>query len=167
MRDVTIHATYRSPRRTPWATRALAALLLSLLGSSACAARLHRQRDAIADEVREVERQRVGALVRGDFATLDRLLSDDLTYTHSDGRVQSKSELLAALRSGAMTYTGMQHEDVVVATYGETAVLTGRSQITVRRGRETELRFPVRFTLVYVKRGGHWRMAAWQSTRIP
>jgi ketosteroid isomerase-like protein len=113
-----------------------------------------------------VENRRVQSLTGEDFVQLDRLLSDDLTYTHSNGRAQSKAELLAALRSREIAYVAMNHEDVRVGLYGDTAVLTGRSQLTVRADGH-EVSFPVRFTLVYVKGMGQWRMVAWQSTRAP
>ena len=45
------------------------------------------------------------------------------------------------------------------------AVLTGRSQLTVHANDQL-VSFPVRFTLVYVKRRGEWKMMAWQSTRL-
>ena len=141
------------------------ALLLPLLVSGGCAARARQRADESARAVRAVESQRVRAMIASDVPTLDGLLSDDLTYTHADGRVQRKVELLAALHSGAMKYLGMEHEDVRVVAYGDAVVLTGRSRLTVQSGDGREMIFPVRFTLVYVNEGGQWRMVAWQSTR--
>jgi ketosteroid isomerase-like protein len=141
-------------------------LLLPLLVAGCCAARARRHRAEVAREVVATESRRVQALTGDDLARLEDLLSDDLTYTHSDGRVQSKAELLAALRSGAITYVDVQHADVRIGVYGDTAVLTGRSRLTVRAANGRGGTLPVRFTLVYVKEKGHWRMVAWQSTPI-
>jgi hypothetical protein len=44
-------------------------------------------------------------------------------------------------------------------------VVTSRGMMKVKAG-DRELNMPIRFTDVYVKRGGRWRMVAWQSTRI-
>jgi ketosteroid isomerase-like protein len=93
-------------------------------------------------------------------------LSDDLLYTHSSARVETKAEFLAALRSGELKYEAMNHEDLKVRVYGDTALVTGRSAVRVRsRGQENNLQ--IRFLAVYVRKAGHWQMVAWQSTRFP
>ena len=49
---------------------------------------------------------------------------------------------------------------------GDTWVVNGRIGITGEMaGRPAEMR--VVYTDVYVKRDGAWRLAAWQSTRMP
>ena len=52
----------------------------------------------------------------------------------------------------------------MVRLYGDTAVITGAATIGLR-GQAAP--FTLRYTLVYVKREGQWRMVAWQSTRLP
>jgi ketosteroid isomerase-like protein len=121
------------------------------------------QQDKTAADVREVEKRRVQFLTSGDLARLAELLSDNLIYTHSTGRVENKTKLLAALRSGEPRYEAMKHEDVQVRIYGETAVLTGRSLIKLKT-KGQQLTVPVRFTLIYVKEAGKWKLLAWQST---
>lgn len=118
------------------------------------------------DELRRVQQRRFAATIRADRKELERLLADDLTYTHSNGLVDTKSSLLAALTSGRVAYVEIAPSEIQVRRYGATGILTGRARLAVRaRGQEN--RFPVRFTEVYVKRGGRWQMVAWQSTRLP
>jgi len=119
----------------------------------------------VEQAVRKLEEQRVEAQVRGDFPTLERLMSDDFTYTHSSGETQAKGEFLADLKSGKRVFKSVKHEDVRVRVYGSTAVLTGRSNFVVVNGGK-ELDLPLRFIGVYVKRNGDWQMVAWQSTKI-
>ena len=119
----------------------------------------------VVDEVKKVEQRRVEALTSRDYATLEKLLADDLTYTHSNGRFQTKPQLLASLRAGDLEYRLMQHADVQVRPYGDTAVMTGRSRLKVI-SKAHHLEVPIRFTLVYVKRGGEWQMVAWQSAPL-
>ena len=142
------------------------ALLLSLLSAASLLARATNHQDKTTQDVREVERRRIQYLTGGDLTQLERLLSDDLIYTHSSGRVESKAQFLAALRSGEMKYEAMDHEDVQVRVYGDTAVLRGRSRVKLKSKGE-DRNFPLRFTLVYAKQEGQWRMVAWQSTRLP
>jgi ketosteroid isomerase-like protein len=145
---------------------ALALTLLMPAASILAAAGPSPREDKIAQQVRAVERQRVQALTTNDLAALERLLADDLTYTHSTGAVDSKTTFLASLRSGDAKYETMEHDDLRVRTYGETAVLTGRTRVKVK-SRGEDLSLQLRFTLVYAKRAGRWQMVAWQSTRLP
>ena len=46
---------------------------------------------------------RVYALLSSDLNSLDDLLTSDCIYVHSSGRAQTKPELLAALKSGALS----------------------------------------------------------------
>ncbi len=118
-----------------------------------------------AEEVGAVERQRFAALGRGDIPALSNILSDDLTYTHSNGVFDSKAELLNKLQSGALKYEVFEPEEITVRVYGNTAVLTG-----IAHGKSwangTLNTFRLRYTDMYVLAEGSWRMVVWQSTRI-
>jgi len=117
-------------------------------------------------ELAGIEKQRFAAMLAADVAALDRLLSPDLTYTHSSARVETKQEYIEAIKTGASKYKVIEPEDIRVRVYGSTAVLTGFCRFEVTSGGQ-ELKLRVRFTDVYVKNDGAWRMVAWQSTRIP
>jgi ketosteroid isomerase-like protein len=114
--------------------------------------------------VRAVEDRRIKALVDDDFTTLEAIFADDLHYTHSSAVVDDKASYMAALRSGKTKYETIEPGPVRVAIYGDTALMTGTAMVGLR-GRPEKL--PLRYTLVYVKQGGQWRMVAWQSTRMP
>jgi hypothetical protein len=49
------------------------------------------------EEVRFAESRRFEAMMRGNVTLLDRLLADDLTYTHSTGIVETKIGFLESL----------------------------------------------------------------------
>ena len=120
-----------------------------------------------SDELRSAERVRVEALVSSDVPRLEKLLGDDLTYTHSTGVKESKAEFLHRIQSGELKYDSMQHEnDVSVRLYGDTGILTGTSRVKVRAQGQT-VNLHIRFTEVWVRQGGgSWRLVAWQATRI-
>lgn len=116
-------------------------------------------------EVLAADARRIAAMVQGDLKTLEGLLTEDLTYTHSNGQVETRAQFLEGMRSGTLRYLAVEPSDAVVRVHGETAIVTGRADLRVSaQGRE--LTVPVRFTEVWVKSGGIWKMAAWQSTRI-
>ena len=123
---------------------------------------------AVEQEVLRVENARIEAILHADTAALERLLSDDLTYTHSTGRVDSKTSFIRSIQSGDLTYVAIQPDELRVRVYGDAAVLTGRSAMKVKSPRlqNQTLDLDVRFLIVYAKQDGHWRQVAWQSTRI-
>ena len=148
-------------------TQRIAVLLITgvaALGLSQIAA---RAQDASAEQaVRQAEEQRCEALTHGDIATVERIMSDDSLYTHSSGEVQNKVAFIGDLKSGKRVYKGLKSDDVQVRVYGDTAVLTGRTDLQVVNAGK-ELQFPMRITVVYVNHGGQWQMVTYQSTRLP
>jgi ketosteroid isomerase-like protein len=114
----------------------------------------------------DLDKKRMHAMAQKDIATLKALLSDDLVYTHSSARLDSKQSLIGAMESGTTVYTAVEPSDVKAQDLGEAVVLTGAARIHVMsNGRPNN--FGVRFTDVYVNKGGQWQMVAWQSTRLP
>ena len=121
-----------------------------------------------ADVEREVlaaDAGRVKALLANDFAALELLLGDDLTYVHSNGMLDTKESYLSGLRSGASRYLSMDMSDVAVRASGDTAVINAKFDARVLV-RGNEVHPTPRVLIVYMKRDGRWQMIAWQSTPI-
>jgi hypothetical protein len=114
----------------------------------------------------DLDRKRMSAMAQKDVTTLKALLSDELVYTHSSARLDTKQSLIGAMESGATVYTAVEPSDVKAQDLGDAVVLTGSCRISVMsNGRPNT--FGVRFTDVYANKGGQWQMVAWQSTRLP
>ena len=120
---------------------------------------------ATADrEILAVERQWNEARAQADIATLDRILVDDWTVTHANGTIDSKARYLADLKSGERKFAGGVSEgDVAVRVYGDTAVLSGSSNSTVQYNGQPQ-GGALRFTRVYIKRDGSWKMIVSHAT---
>ncbi|MSP03116.1 MAG: nuclear transport factor 2 family protein [Acetobacteraceae bacterium] len=112
-----------------------------------------------------LDKKRMSATAAKDLATLDTLIADDLIYTHSSARMDTKKTLLGAMESGSTVYTSMVPSEVVAQDLGDTVVLTGVAAISVMSGGKPNS-FKVRFTDVYAKRAAGWQMVTWQSTRL-
>lgn len=113
-----------------------------------------------------LDKQRMEAMCRRDIPALNALLADDLVYTHSSARLDSKQSLIKGMESGTTVYTSVEPSDVKAQDFGDTVVLTGAARIQVTtNGRP--IQFGVRFTDIYVNKNGQWQMVAWQSTRLP
>ena len=114
----------------------------------------------------ELDKKRRSAMAQKDIATLNEVLSNDLVYTHSSARLDTKQSLIGAMESGSTVYTSVVPSDVKAQDLGDTVVLTGSCRISVNSGGRPNS-FGVRFTDVYANKGGRWQMVTWQSTRLP
>ena len=114
----------------------------------------------------DLDRKRMQAMATKDVATLESLIADDLIYTHSSARLDTKRSLIDNMTSGSTVYTAVEPSDVKAQDLGDTVVLTGVAQIKVTVG-GTPNAFGVRFTDVYARRNGRWQMVTWQSTKLP
>jgi hypothetical protein len=118
----------------------------------------------LRETILALETQRIGAMVRQEIETLDVLLGDDLSYTHSGGYTDTKSSFVARIREGRGHYLGVDYSEAqVLRLAGDSAVVRGRAQIRL----EDTPGYHVFFLDVWTLRDGAWKMVAWQATRIP
>ena len=113
-----------------------------------------------------LDAQRMTAMSQGDVGTLNALIADELVYTHSSARLDTKKSLIENMQSGKTVYTAVVPSDVQAQDYGDTVVLTGVARISVKSG-DNAMNFGVRFTDVWVNKGSSWQMVTWQSTKLP
>ena len=119
-------------------------------------------------QVIQAEKDRFAAIVKADEAALNRLLADDLTYTHSNANMQTKAQFIADVKSGAIDYVTMtpNESDWKVRVLGTVAIVNGTANVNVI-DHGNNLKFKIRYTNNHVNRGGSWQMVNWQSTRFP
>jgi chitin disaccharide deacetylase len=101
------------------------------------------------------------ALRDADASALDRLLDEHFTWTHTDGLVQSKSELVEKIRGGKLRYSELSTDQETFNEYAKAAVVTGHSR---RRYADATKPFELRYTLTFVKVGREWKVAAYHTT---
>ena len=116
----------------------------------------------VEQEILRVETRRIDAMVALDLASLDPILADDLSYSHSSGRTDTKASFLELVRSGHYLGVDFARRDVVPC--GNAAIVRGRAQMRVNHDGES-LSYPILFLEVYALRGNAWQLVAWQATR--
>jgi ketosteroid isomerase-like protein len=118
-----------------------------------------RQEVLAAHEMRRV------ATVNENVAVLDSLMMDDLTFMHPNAVVDTKTQFLNSITSGAVQFTALTDEDLTVRVHGTTGVVAGIVRVqVVASGTPVDIR--VRFTELWVKEGDRWRMLLWQATAV-
>ncbi|HEX6821134.1 MAG TPA: nuclear transport factor 2 family protein [Candidatus Sulfotelmatobacter sp.] len=117
---------------------------------------------AIQSRVMALERVvRVQALPGGDFNTLNAALADEFVLVTFEGRSQSKTEFLASLQSLDSVHYII--EDMVVRVHGDTAIVSGRFQMSGLRGGKAFAR-QGRFVDTCLNSNGRWLIIASVST---
>jgi ketosteroid isomerase-like protein len=104
------------------------------------------------------------ALLNKDSVTFSRILSDDLTYGHSIGLMQSKQELIRSVMSGQHEYKSIEPSDMKIRLYDNTAVVTAKAKVKLNSdGKPLDL--SMNLLLVWVKQGNEWKLVARQAVK--
>src|SRR6266567_9233854 len=78
--------------------------LLTITATSIAVGQAKNTRTATSDkaeqEIRQVEDKRREALLRSDTAALDQILADEHFVTNQFGQIQTKAQMISALKSG-------------------------------------------------------------------
>jgi ketosteroid isomerase-like protein len=121
---------------------------------------------ADAKDILALEDRRYAAMTGGDMKALADLVHDELVYTHSSGLVDGKASWLESMRSGKVRYKKVVRADEKVCLFGDTALVTGRADIEADVGGQAKT-LKLRYLNAWVKSGGGWKFAAWQSGALP
>ena len=120
---------------------------------------------SVEQELIKLEKDWAEAVVKRDLAFLDRILADDYAWTGPDGKVWSKAETLAGLKSGEDAVSSCVTDDFTVRVYGDTALVMGRSTFNeTLQGKDISSQD--RFTDTWVKRAGRWQCVAMHCSKI-
>jgi ketosteroid isomerase-like protein len=114
--------------------------------------------------IKALEARRRSAMIEQDMDFLERIYSSDLTYSHSDGKSDSKGSYLEGMRKGVWFYKSLQSEQEQIRILGDCAIFNGLIEMDVIiRGEPLILNS--RYISVWRSGDSGWQMVAWQSTR--
>ena len=103
--------------------------------------------------------------IKGDTATLDNLLADNLVYAHATGIVDTKASYIAKIKERRQVYKSFEQHKPIVNVYKDSAVtfsyvrVIGTNQAGVFDDKVMLIHF-------WVKQNNSWRLAAHQTTKI-
>ena len=147
------------------------ALLLAILAISLAAVApaqettRNKREIAFEKEIVEVEHQRDQAIQDRDMSVLGRIHTDDFTYVNTRGAVLNKAEYLDLIQTGTLKLLSIKQDDYHFQFYGDMVILTGRSSGAVEYHGKVN-HDPRRFTIVYIRKHGRWRLATFHGTTI-
>jgi hypothetical protein len=124
-----------------------------------------QQNTRVEQTLRELERAWATADMHKDPGPLQSIIAEDWFNTGSDGRAQSKKDLLADVRSNTDLIQSEENYDVTVRVFGKTAVLIGGTRERgTRQGKPYDERY--RWTDVWIERDGRWQTIVSQSVKV-
>jgi len=104
-------------------------------------------------------------MVSADALLLDRVLHESLSYSHSNGHVDSKAELIEKLVSGRVKYVSIDLDNPEQRLRGEAAIVTAPARMEVVADGEAH-RLASIYTAVYWFEDGRWQLAAYHSSTV-
>ena len=125
----------------------------------------HQPDAEIQKAILAVDNERYEAMQKKDMATLDRLHGDGLVFINTKGRMLNKAEYMEEIRSGNLKFLSVETDDYTFCIYGDTVIMSGRAKSVVEYHGVVNKR-PRRFTSVFIKMQGQWRLVAHQATLI-
>ena len=140
--------------------------VIALLVLSATSIALGQKQDpgndqgkSIEQTIRQLDSERIQAQIGADTVALNRIYADDFIGVGPSGTVRTKPQVISDFTSGGLKFQSITTDDVQVRVYGNTAVETGRS---IMNGQDKGQTVPrdTRFTRVWVKQQGRWRLVA-------
>jgi hypothetical protein len=140
---------------------ALPALAIGLLAAAPAFA--NGEEDAVA---KSLEAFRLAQLA-ADAKAFDALCAPELSYSHSDGRVETKAEFIAASTNGKSKFVAIAYKDPKIRVVGTTAIVrfnwTHESE-TIPEGKKSSANLHI--LMSWQKQGSDWKLLARGATRL-
>ncbi len=119
------------------------------------------------EQILQIERDACHAYLHADADCLDKLLTDDFSSINGNAEINTKAAELAEVRQKAVRYTTFENRDMQVHQHGDTVVVIGITTVKGTAADGKAFTVEVRFTDVFTKIAGQWRMVAGHSSRFP
>jgi ketosteroid isomerase-like protein len=140
---------------------ALPALAIGLLG--AVPAFAAADEEAVAKNVEAFRAAQVAA----DAKALDGLCAAELSYSHSDARVEDKATFIANATDGKSKFLSLAYQDITIRVVGPAAIVrfhwVGESE-AVADGKKSSTNLHV--LMNWQKQGADWKLLSRASTKL-
>ncbi|HWW01895.1 MAG TPA: nuclear transport factor 2 family protein [Candidatus Acidoferrum sp.] len=116
-------------------------------------------------QILKIEHSWAAAEVKNDLAAIDKIEADDFIIIDPTGKISTKAEDMANMKSGDLKFESMDLKESKVRLYGEIAIVTGRSNVK-GKFKDQDISGTYSFTDVFAKVEGQWRAVSSHITRV-
>ncbi len=138
----------------------LAIAFVMLFGSLA-----YGQKMTTEQTLMKMEQEMADAIVKGDTSVWDKYSDANSVFSDPGGMLMNKAESMAMFKSGDLKIESTKIDGMKVHMFGNTAIVT---YTTTDKGmyKTTDISGQYRWTDVFAKIGGKWKLIAGQGTPI-
>jgi hypothetical protein len=138
----------------------IAIAFMMLFGSLA-----YGQRMTVEQTLMNIEQEMANAVVKSDMSVFEKYFADNGSFTDPSGTLTNKAQLMAQFKSGDLKLESSKIDGMKVQMFDKTAVVTYTTMDKgMFKGRDISGQY--RWTDVFVKMGGKWKMVASQGTPV-
>jgi ketosteroid isomerase-like protein len=119
--------------------------------------------EAVAEKVEAFRAAQVAA----DPKTLAGLCADELSYSHSSGKVEDKATFVTNATDGKSKFTSLKYEDVWIRVVGPVAIVRFHwlgEQESIPDGKKSSTNLHI--LMNWVKQGSDWKLLSRASTKL-
>ncbi|MEP7257013.1 MAG: nuclear transport factor 2 family protein [Flavitalea sp.] len=136
----------------------LLVLLISAYVISSAQSRKEKEITAVVESLRK-------AIVDANASALKELLSDQVSYGHSNANIESKEELIQKLSTGEYDFVTMDLSAQTIKIFGNTAIVRNKLDAkTADKGKPGEAHLLT--LMVWQKTKGRWMLIARQAVKV-
>ena len=138
----------------------LAIAFMMLFGSLA-----YGQKMTTEQTLMKMEQEIADGIIKGDTSAWDRYSDANSVFTDPGGMMMNKAQSMAMFKSGDLKLESIKMDNMKVQMFGKTAIVTYTSMDKgTYKGKDISGEY--RWTDVFVKMGGKWKLVAGQGTPI-
>ncbi|MEO6588429.1 MAG: nuclear transport factor 2 family protein [Pyrinomonadaceae bacterium] len=139
----------------------IAIALMTLFGSFAYGQKKMTDEQTIM----KMEQEMTDGVIKGDVSANDKYAADSAVFTDPGGMMMNKAQSMAMFKSGDLKIESSKIDGMKVQMFGDTAIATYTTMDKgMYKGRDISGQY--RWTDVFVKMGGKWKLVAGQGTPI-
>ncbi len=139
----------------------IAIALMTLFGSLAYG----QKKMTVEQTIMKMEQEMTDAIIKGDMSVYDKYAVDNAAFTDPGGMLMNKAQSTAMFKAGDLKLESSKIDGMKVQMFGNTAVATyTTTDKGTYKGRDISGQY--RWTDVFVKMGGKWKLVSGQGTPI-
>lgn len=120
-----------------------------------------------ADKVNQLHKRKFVWMITKNYDSLNWVLDEGAKYIHSNGWIQSKTEVVEDMKSGKLNYTAVDVQESAVTLYNnQSAVVTGKGTFKGLMPDQSEFNINLLYTEVYVKVKKQWKLVTRHACKI-
>ncbi len=117
-------------------------------------------------QVAKAVNQLAELMVNPDKAALEALVSDQVSYGHSGGKLEGRTSFIESLTSGSSDFVKINLTDQSIQLFGKTAIVRNKLFASTNDGgKPGEVKLAL--ILVWQKQQKTWQLIARQAVKLP